>query len=234
MGRACRFPAWPLRSESIVMEAKYSTDCLRMLNRNLPVSVQPADSELRRQGTLYGNIAERYLMLGGFSHAPFREGQEIIVRMVLEGRAIAYRTVVEHVQDSPKQLVFATFPSEAVTANLRKADRINLFVPADVRAEALGQAGTEVMMLKTMMVNLAPGGCCVSAKTAVEPQAEVNISFALPGETHVHSLIGLVIARSREDAVFAVRMRFPNDPRNIHGLADISKWVNQYAGFCVR
>ncbi len=89
-------------------------------------------------------------------------------------------------------------------------------------------------MLKTMMVNLGQGGCCVSAKTAIEPESEVNISFALPGETHVHSLVGLVLARNRRDAVFAVRMRFPNDSRNISGLADIARWMTLYAGYCIR
>jgi hypothetical protein len=206
---------------------------LRKLNRNLPVSVQPADCDVRRQGTLYGNIAERFLVLGGFAHSPFREGQEVIVRMVLEGRAVAYRTTVEHVQDRPKQIVFAAFPQEIAAADLRGSERISLFVPADVRAEAMRVNEPETLMLKTMIVNLSRGGCCLSAKRPVDARTEVSISFALPGETYVHSLIGIVLNRSRSDSVFAVRIRFPNVTGNIHGLGDIAKWVNRYAGYTV-
>lgn len=206
---------------------------LRKLNQNLMVSVQVGRDEdaPRYRAILYGSVGDEFLMIGGLETPVVSAGAEIIVRMVIEGQALAFRSTVESVVESPKRLLFAGFPTEAATADLRKAERINVFVPADPRAEAGLNGESKTMMLKTIVVNLGSGGCCVSTKQPLEAETEISVSFALPGETHIHSVTGMVIGRTRKDSGYVVRVKFPKISENVLPMGDISRWVTQYAPF---
>ncbi len=206
---------------------------LRKLNQNLPVSLQSGagEDEPRHPATLYGSIGDEYLVFGGLPLPEFAAGDEIIARMVIEGQALAFRSTVECVVESPKRLLFVSYPAEAATADLRSTERINVFVPADLLAETTQGSEQQTLMLKTVVVNLSGGGCCVSVRKPLEPQSEINVSFALPGETYVHSLVGTVLGRVRKDSSYVLRVKFPKITPNVLALGDISKWVTQYAGY---
>ncbi|MBI4081839.1 MAG: PilZ domain-containing protein [Candidatus Lambdaproteobacteria bacterium] len=201
------------------------------LNRNRPIVVQRAQAPDGQtcSGTLIGNCATDLLIVGGFKDVEFAVGDRIIVRMLIDDQAVGFQTTVKEIVRSPVHLYFLEYPEQVLAINLRKSERIKVFLPAEVRADKAGER--EVLMLKTVVVNLSSGGCMISSKRNVEPKSDIAISFSLPGDKFVFTLTACVLDSKHHDGVFAQRARFSDFRENLPKVAEISKWIGQNLSF---
>ncbi len=203
------------------------------LNRNVPISVEREGdaSGNRYRGFWAGNIGEKFLLLGGMPDLSIGVGDRLVVRMLLDTTVLGYKTTVSEILERPERLLIATWPEEVVTVELRKTERIALFVPTDVRAEQQKSSGPATMLLKAMMLNISSGGCYLSSKSAVEPDSQINVSFSLPGESFLHNLKGTVVATDAKEGAHGLRVKFAENAEDSPGNSGISDWVSQYSSF---
>ena len=65
--------------------------------QTLAIEVQLAGSkdDVRREGTLYGVIPGRHLIVGGFGGSKFAEGDELVVKAAIEGHVVGFWAKIE-------------------------------------------------------------------------------------------------------------------------------------------
>ena len=196
------------------------------LVRNMPITVQPcgSDAKERHAGILVGNIGDKYIVFCGFADAEFQVGDELIVRMVLESEAIGFTTQIEEVTEKPARIYFGKFPQSVESLYLRKSARLSVFFPADVRAAA-GEAGEDIQLLKSMVVDIGGGGCRFNAQQSIAPKSEVKISFSFPGEKFIHLLLGRILQSNPKNGMIAHRLRFSEGNENMAAIGEVSRWV---------
>ncbi|MEE8555701.1 MAG: PilZ domain-containing protein [bacterium] len=201
-------------------------DPVLKLVRNTPIVVQPrgSDTNARHAGILVGNIGNKYIVFCGFADAEFQVGDELIVRMVLESEAIGFATQIEEVAEKPARIYFGKFPQSVQSLYLRKAARLSVFFPADVRA-AVGEAGEDIQLLKSMVLDIGGGGCRFNAQQSIVPKSEVKISFCFPGEKYIHLLLGQILQSNPKNGMIAHRLRFSEGNENIAAIGEVSRWV---------
>jgi len=205
------------------------------LLRDTRVTVQRVDAgnDQRHAGVMIGNYQDEFLVVGGFAGVEFEVGERVIVRMLLGGDAVGYETTVREVSGVHAKLYVLDFPERVVTHNLRRAHRIQVFVPADVRTRLLPGSADEVRLLKAMMLNISGGGCFYSSKQAVPTDSEINIAFSLPGDRHVHNIVGKVLDRRPHNAIFGQRVRFAESAANLPAAKDVARWVEQNLSYAL-
>ncbi|HEX7926666.1 MAG TPA: hypothetical protein VF678_03680, partial [bacterium] len=69
------------------------------------------------------------------------------------------------------------------------------------------------------------------SKTKLVAGAEVKISFSLPGDRQIQSVMAVIIDCSPSAAVFHNRVKFSQDAANLPVLQEIHKWVTDSLTF---
>ena len=202
---------------------------------SVPITVQRvnADPRERHSGVLVGNIQRDYLIIAGLQSLELAIGDTVIVRMLQESMATGFQTTVRGVIDAPVRLYVIAYPEHVETANLRRAERLKVFFPASVRAQAAPDAPSDVLMLNGMLLNISAGGCCFTSKRPVHPASKISISFALPGESRVHNLTGTVLTSVAGGGIFAQRVRWMQEGKDLPELSEIRKWIEQNLSFAL-
>jgi hypothetical protein len=196
---------------------------LKQLSENAPVFVQRpgADAAGRHTGILVGNIRNQMLVIGVYDGVELAPGERIILRMSMGSHLVGFDAQVVKKTDDPP-LYFVQFPGKLEAVNLRKAERIQAFFPADVQVSKPGS--DQIYLLKTRVLDISAGGCSFRSKTKL-PASNVQISFALPGDRHIQSVRGNIIESSQVGMVFHSRIRFIQEPSTMAILQEVAKWV---------
>ncbi|MEE8556099.1 MAG: PilZ domain-containing protein [bacterium] len=215
---------------------KASPDALAAFKKRLldnpPVFAQKLTdtSEERDQGILVGNYKGVHLVVGGFEQDRFGIGERIILRMILGSEVVGFETEVTAKTERPLMYV-VKFPDAVEAIHLRHADRVQAFFPAEVRVSQSGSEAGDTYLLKTRILDISSGGCCFRSKTKIPPDAEVKISFMLPGERQIQSASAVVLESVPLGKVYNNRAKFPQDGANIPIVQEISNWVNDSLSF---
>ena len=196
----------------------------KQLSQNATVYVRrPEESDtVRHVGLLIGNQRDEYLLVGVVDGCAFGPGDSMVVRMALGPHLVGFESRVFKKMDDPT-LYLIEFPGKIAAMNLRKAQRLQAFFPADVKVEQ--PASRDVMLLQSRVLDISAGGCSFRSKMK-PPCNTAHISFALPGERHVQSLKSSVIDSSPVGAVYHSRAKFLSEPANLPNLQEIAKWVS--------
>jgi hypothetical protein len=204
----------------------------RQLSQNEQVYAQRVDpaEEQRHSGLLVGNIGDNHLVIGGFQGTEFAMGERLVLRMVLGNHLIGFQTVIERRFEGPT-LYICQFPLKIESVNLRKADRIQAFFPADVSFSKGGGDAGEMRILKTRILDISAGGCNFRSKSKLETNLDVRISFILPGDRQIQSVKAVVLESVLAGSIFNNRVRFTQDSSNAVILPEISRWVTDSMTF---
>lgn len=202
------------------------------LRPQLPIAIQRGqDTQNRVRGHLLGQVSPDLLLLLGPAEFALAPGEHIVVRTLQSGKALGFTTVVRQSVERPVRLYFVEMPKDLEVLNLRKSDRIDVFVPVDVRF-ASGKGDEEnTMLLQGNMLDISGGGCRVFTKRSIPPSTVVNVSFTLPGERHRCDVSGSVLEAFAQNAVHGQRIKFFASEKNVEDLAEIKRWVNQNVVF---
>jgi hypothetical protein len=193
-------------------------------NPILYVTREGAQPEEKLRGMLIGNVGVDSLLIGGFQGIRLEPGEPLVVRTMLDSQVVGFETKVLSAIDDPRAY-FVSFPSDAAFLNLRKADRIQAFFPADVSTKARATDGT--LLVKARVVDISAGGCSFRSKTRLQNEAEVRMSFMLPGERQVQAGQGVVLESKPLGAVFHNRTTFPRDLGNAPLIRDVETWITE-------
>jgi len=203
---------------------------LKRLSENAPAFVQRSGSEpdIRHSGMLVGNVRDQYLVLAVFDGSEFGTGERLVVRMALGAQLVGFETVVLKKFDDPL-LYLVDFPQHIDAINLRKAQRIQAFFPADVKVSTAG--AEQVLLLKTRVLDISAGGCSFRSKTKLPTSVSAHLTFALPGDRQIQSVKAAVIDSLPVGAVFHCRAKFIQEPTYLPNLQEIAKWVAEGVSF---
>ena len=203
---------------------------LAKLHHSIPVAIQRSGEEDRHLGQFVGMIQGECVIVAGFKEAELSTGEELVVRMISGPEALGFRTKVLGVVAKPR-LYLLEFPAKVQTQNLRKNERIPVFLPGEVQMQTDQHGEPQLELLNAMLVDLSAGGCSFTTKRPIYGGSTVKVSFTLPGERLLRTLTGKVIDTEVQDAVFTQRMRFAAANQNIAEIGEISRWVQLNAGF---
>ncbi len=187
--------------------------------------------EVALRGRLLGAVSPERFALAGVEGAELKPGDEIVIRTLQAGRVLGFSTVVREVVQEPAPLVFVEAPQQLEVHNLRKADRMDVFLPTDIRYKAGKPNAEDVLMLRGNLVDVSAGGCRIFTKRQIPLTTVVNVSFTLPGERHTLSLSGNVLESFAQSAVYGHRVKFFQQEKNVEDLAALKRWINQNAVF---
>lgn len=205
------------------------------LDRNTRIMVGLPDEGpgLRYSGIVVGNFKKEFLILGGFKEGKFELGDDLIVRTLVGNEVMGFQTTVDQIIEAPRRMYITPFPDEISTINLRKTDRITVFVPADVQTGLGGDPDAGTHFIKARMLNISEGGCYFSSKSTIDSSSNVKLSFSLPGDTMAFSLAGEVLESARQDTSYSQRVLFAKNNENMNGLSEISQWISRNLDFAV-
>ena len=143
-------------------------NALLNLNRSLNILAQRQGSEgsPKHKGFLVGNIHKELLVLGGIQDANFSIGDNLVIRLVLGSEAVGFVTTVKETAKAPLKLYFVSFPEKVESVNLRKAQRLNVFLPAEIQAKNSNGGGADLHLLQGMVLNISGGGGAFSPPRA--------------------------------------------------------------------
>ena len=205
---------------------------LAELRTQLPIAIQRgADTERRLRGQLLGQVTPELLLLLGSADGLLEAGERIVVRTLQAGKALGFETTVRQVVDSPVRLYFVELPKAVEVIQLRKAERLDVFVPVDLRFATGKGDDADTLLLKGNMLDVSGGGCRVFTKRGIPAATVVNVSFTLPGERHDCVVAGSVIDSFTQNAIFGQRIKFFASEKNLEALGNIKRWVNQNLAF---
>ena len=210
-----------------------SNDFLNQALLTSPISVQSADepNKPRVQGFLVGRHLKDFLLFGGLKALNMKPGETLVVRMLLGNEVVGFRTTVQGLLHEQPPVWRVAFPEQVETVNLRRAPRLAVFFPTDVRAKHDAPDTQSVHMLRAIVLNLSNGGCRFSSKTQVSAKETVHLSFSLPGDRLVQTLTGEVLEAGRSRQVYSQRVRFTNGAAQKGPLAQIAEWMQINAPF---
>jgi len=202
--------------------------------RSFPVSVQRAagPEESRQLGKVVGTVNGERVIVCGLDAGVLTPGDEVIVRMAVGGEVLGFRTKVLEASSVGTALFMLAVPEKLESLNLRKAERLSLFVEAEVqfsRAQAEAKSAADLAVLQGMMVNLSRGGCCLSTKRPISVDQPIRLGFALPGSRHTYHL-GAKVMRHLDrphPSVFVQGVRFDERAEHQPVLADLNQWITQ-------
>jgi hypothetical protein len=202
--------------------------------KNHQVSVQRAEGGAtgeRMVGQLFGGIEGGHLILGNFKAGQLAKGDEVIVRMAVESEVLGFKTKVTEVLQGSIPMYLVRYPEAVETINLRKSERLNLFIPVNVNLRYGGQKSEDFHMLQGVVVNISRGGCCITTKRPIDLNMEVRLHFTLPGEKHLFKVDGRVLRAGQRDQVYTQGIQFQRETENLPALAEVSQWINQNLSF---
>ncbi len=205
---------------------------LAELRALLPIAIQRGrESPQRFRGQLLGQVSPEYLLLAEVDGAGLAIGERIVVRTLQAGKALGFETTVREVVERPVRLCFVDLPEAIEVIHLRKADRLDVFVPVDIRHATGKDSSGDTILLKGNIVDISGGGCRVFTKRPIPAETVVNVSFTLPGERNACAISGSVIDSFAQNTLFGQRIKFFAAEKNLAELSEIKRWVNQNLAF---
>lgn len=213
-----------------------STKIFTDLGTSPLVVLQSAEKpENRYRGTLMGLVTGDMVLVQVEASTPISENQKVVVRLLQEGNAVGFASHVLHRVESPVLMLFLAKPEKIEVVSLRKAERMDVFVPVDVRHSAKGLDEFDTHILQGYMTNLSGGGCRALTKYPIASESTVHISFNLPLEKTLYTLSGTVLESTRQKpsqkTVFGHRLRFFTSKKNTQDIGDIRRWIDQNMDF---
>jgi len=198
--------------------------------KNFAVAVQrvadgPEGSRL--VGQIFGGISGGPIMVGNFKSGRLEVGQEIIARMANENEVVGFRTRVTEVLEGSIRLYLLAPPSRVEVINLRKSDRLPMFVPVDIHLRFGGQKSEDFRMVQGVVTNLSRGGCSVTTKNPLDLNMEVSLHFSLPGAKQLFKIEGRVVRLRQKEDIFSQGVQFQRETENLPGLMEVSQWITQ-------
>jgi hypothetical protein len=167
--------------------------------------------EDRFKVSFVGMEAEEFLIVrtpaSHFLKEHLISGTQVTVRFVHLGNAYGFRSsILSHVSN-PVPLLFLSYPQKIETLNLRKAKRIECFIPASARIRDRGFAG--------LITDISTDGCRFSFKLPkgnqavdIEVDDELTLSFPLLGMEGEKVFHGLIMSLSRDLERISLGVRF--------------------------
>lgn len=136
----------------------------------------------------YGNIKEE-----------LTESNWLIIRTILEqtsGMAVAFESKTLSKTNYPARLFFVKFPETIVTRGLRREDRKQVKIKAQIYQS---KEASEKEKIEGHIINISPGGCCFecnvgkSVRAIKQTDVFVELDEKMPG----YSLVNLAEVRSQ-------------------------------------
>ena len=191
--------------------------------------------EDRYRGILMGLVPGDMVLVQAEEAPPIWEKQKVIVRLVREGKAIGFESTVLHRVEKPVLMFFLAKPDNIEVVSLRKAERMDVFVPVDLRHTSKSGNEDNTHILQGYMTNVSGGGCRVLTKFPIAAESVIQISFSLPLEKHLYTLSGTVlestVQKSSQKTVFGHRVRFFPSEKHAQDLGEIRRWIQQNMDF---
>lgn len=187
---------------------------------------RPGPEEGRHNGVLYGSISGQCLIAGGFGSLQLTPGEELIVRAAIGGHIIGFWAKVTERIDRAGTFYLLSYPEQVETLDLRKAERMDLFVPARIELRRENGQGDQVDSFEGALVNLSGDGCCLSAGTALGENLWCTLSFTLPGSGEVFQVEGRVVRKNPSAGELGrVGVEFAKGGENAPAVGEIRDWL---------
>lgn len=208
--------------------------------KNFPVSVQRggADAAERLVGQVIGAINGKRVILAGIPAGRLQPGEEVVVRLAAGSTVVGFQTRVQETYGTEDPLYLLAFPDNIESLNLRRGERMNLFVPAEVQyasAKADGPHAADLALLQGRMLNLSREGCCLSTKRPLTVNQPIRLAFALPGARNSYRVEAKVLRHlgPPRDGVFVQGVQFEKQTQHLAVLADLQQWIAQNLPFAL-
>nr|WP_280712743.1 flagellar brake protein [Desulfobaculum xiamenense] len=162
--------------------------------------VEPAGMGDRFKTDFVGMVRGQYLIvrvprIPGLNDYLYVE-KVVTVRYLHEGQVFGFGSEVLWNLTAPFRLLFLRYPKTIETLNLRKAQRVDCFLPVQVGS---GEGEGQYVQSGGMMLNLSAGGCQLvldSAEDAEMPSfavdSRLDVSFTMVGSDRSIKLTGKV------------------------------------------
>ena len=195
-----------------------------------PMVVQLAGSGdgAQYEGLLYGGVPGRYLIAGGFGEA-FEVGQELIVKTTIGGHVVGFWAKVEVCVAAAEEIYLISYPEQVERLDLRRSQRMNVFIPARVEIAAENGHSGKAMRFEGVLVNLSGEGCCLSSEGNLPDNLQCRLTFSLPGDDGSFLLTGNVTRTRVGEApgtVTQAGVEFGGDKDNAAALHQIRAWIS--------
>ncbi len=193
----------------------------------LVVQHSPSQGEERTPGFLYGSVPGERLIVGGFKSAAFFVGDELVVRMVLGASVVGFKAEVMEKMESPGPVYFLSFPERVERVDLRKSERMPVFIPVEVAVTTGEEKEKGLHLFQGALINLSDGGCGLRAKSLVRDIKSCTVSFALPGSAQVHVLECNVVSKGKKTSFGAYwGLAFRREANRAPVLSQVKRWVD--------
>lgn len=131
-----------------------------LISIGTPMLVEPAGMGDRFKTDFVGMVRGQYIIvrvprIPGLNEFLYVE-KAVTVRYLHEGQVYGFSSEVTWNLTAPFRLLFLKYPRNIETLNLRKAQRVDCFLPVDVGHSGEGE---QYSSTSGMMLNLSAGGC---------------------------------------------------------------------------
>jgi hypothetical protein len=159
-------------------------------------------------------------------------GEELIVRASVEGHVIAFwATVIEKIERAGT-FYLLSYPEQVETLDLRRAERMNVFVPTRIELKREDSTGEQLEAFEGALVNLSRDGCCLSAGNTLDENLWCKLSFTLPGRDEVFEVEGRVVRKiGGEGDVARMGVQFAKGSKNVPIMGELQQWLSSNIAF---
>jgi hypothetical protein len=144
----------------------------------------------------------------------FRTGTPCVVRYLISGKVVGYRSEIRKGQFSPEPLLFLSYPTRIEEILLRKHPRVPFSQPVSV-TRAREHSGFTSPFPESPVIavlhDLSVAGCRLAIAEPVAglvPGAALKLEFDLPGIGHISHLTGVVKNLSPRSRKLLVGLEF--------------------------
>jgi hypothetical protein len=208
--------------------------------RSFPASLErtggPPEGRLR--GQVVGTVGRERIIVCGLEAGALKLGDEVVVRMAVGSEVLGFHTKVLEAGSSGTALFMLAIPESVESLNLRKAERMSLFVLADVQlghSKPKTPAGSDLALLQGILVNLSRGGCCLSTKRSLSVDEPIRLVFMLPGSRHSNRIDAKVLRHMDHSraGVFMHGLQFDAPSEQAAVLGNVDQWITQNLPFAL-
>lgn len=187
---------------------------------------RPGEEEGRHNGRLYGSIGGECLIAGGFGEFELTPGEELIVRAAIGGHIIGFWAQVVEKVERAGTFYLLSYPEQVEKLDLRKTERMDLFVPAHIELRRENGQGERLETFEGALVNLSGDGCCLSAGASLDENLWCTLSFTLPGSQEVFQVQGRVVRKNASETERGrVGVQFAKSGSNAPAVGEIREWL---------
>jgi hypothetical protein len=117
-----------------------------------------------------------------------RPGLTVTARLLAEGVAFGFRTLIMDIQSRPASLVIMRYPGTIAMKDVRAHKRIAVFLVVTLTAGTDGQVESG----ECVMRDLAVGGCCIETDMELIVDTNVDLAFTLPNGKSLQKMASTV------------------------------------------